>query len=58
MKQDMSADTAGTEKSVNAAQTQKHQKNLYEPYSTPRIIWELILRPLGWTIFFLRQASS
>ena len=53
MKQDMSADPAGAEKSVKAVQTQKHQKNLYEPYSTPRIIWELIFRPLGWTIFFL-----
>lgn len=40
MKQDMNADTAIVGKSMKAAQSHKLQKNLYEPYSTPRILYE------------------
>jgi 1-acyl-sn-glycerol-3-phosphate acyltransferase len=42
VKQDMSADTATVEKSMKAAQPHKHQKNLYEPYSTPRILYDIV----------------
>ena len=53
MKQDMSNDTAAVEKTMKVTQPRKPEKNLYEPYSTPRFLWELVLRPLGWTFFFL-----
>ncbi len=53
MKQDMSADTAAAEKSMKAAQPRKRERNLYEPYSTPRVFWELILRPFIRIAFFL-----
>lgn len=42
MKQDMGADTATVGKTMEAAQSHKPQRNLYEPYSTPRILWELV----------------
>jgi 1-acyl-sn-glycerol-3-phosphate acyltransferase len=38
----MGADTATAEKTMKAAQSHKPQKNLYDPYSTPRILWELV----------------
>src|SRR5207245_2183961 len=53
VKQDMSADTAAAGKSMKATQSQKPKKNLYEPYSTPRLFWELILRPLFQIVIFL-----
>src|SRR6266480_5472530 len=53
VKQDMSADTAAAEKSMKAAQPRKRERNLYEPYSTPRVFWELILRPFIRIAFFL-----
>jgi 1-acyl-sn-glycerol-3-phosphate acyltransferase len=53
MKQNIGADTADTDKSLKADQNRKHKKNLYEPYATPRIFWELIIRPLIWTVFLL-----
>src|SRR5437016_8747371 len=52
VKQSVNDDTAAG-KSVKATQSQKPEKNLYEPYSTPRLLWELVLRPLAWTLFFL-----
>jgi 1-acyl-sn-glycerol-3-phosphate acyltransferase len=42
VKQDMSADTATVGKSMKAAQTHKNQKNLHEPYSTPRVLYDLV----------------
>jgi len=41
VKQDIKTDTTVAGKPMNAAQTRKPQKNLYEPYSTPRILYEL-----------------
>jgi 1-acyl-sn-glycerol-3-phosphate acyltransferase len=42
VKQDIGADTTTAEKTMKAAQSHKPQKNLYDPYSTPRILWELV----------------
>lgn len=53
MRQHIGADTAHTDKSLKTPQKQKHEKNLYEPYVTPRIFWELVMRPLVWTVFML-----
>lgn len=41
MKQDTSADIPKTGKAMNTAQYSKFKKNLYEPYSTPRILYDL-----------------
>lgn len=41
MKHNINTDTTVAGKSMNAAQSHKPQKNLYEPYSTPRISYEL-----------------
>ena len=41
MKHDIKTDTTVAGKPMNAAQPHKPQKNLYEPYSTPRILYEL-----------------
>ena len=49
MKQDMSVDVDATEK---PKPTKKPEKNLYEPYSTPRILYEL-LRVAVYVIAFL-----
>ncbi len=38
----MSDDTSTIGRKMNATQPRKNQKNLYEPYSTPRILWELV----------------
>lgn len=40
MKQDMNDDTTNAVKSMKAAQNHKNKKNLYEPYSTPRILYD------------------
>jgi 1-acyl-sn-glycerol-3-phosphate acyltransferase len=53
MKQNVIDETANADKSLKAAQQRKYEKNLYEPYATPRIFWELIMRPLVWTVFLL-----
>lgn len=42
MKQDMGADTATVGKTSKVTQSHKPQRNFYEPYSTPRILWELV----------------
>lgn len=52
MKQDVRTDTANTGESVKVTQPRKSQKNLYEPYSTPRILWEVI-RSICLLVFFV-----
>ena len=52
MKQDIRTDTANAGESVKVTQPHKSQKNLYEPYSTPRILWEFI-RLILLFIFFV-----
>ena len=52
MKQEIRTDTANAEKMVGATQTQNHGKNVYEPYSMPGLIWELI-RVFACIVFLL-----
>ncbi len=52
MKQVMNADTFDTKKTKPASLSEKPKKNLYEPYSTPRLFWELF-RFTARLIFFL-----
>jgi 1-acyl-sn-glycerol-3-phosphate acyltransferase len=52
MKQEIRADTANADESVKATQPHKSQKNLYEPYSTPRVLWEFV-RFVALFIFFV-----
>jgi 1-acyl-sn-glycerol-3-phosphate acyltransferase len=53
MKQNMIDDTSSANKSLKADWHRKYDKSLYEPYVTPRIFWELIMRPLVWAVFLL-----
>jgi 1-acyl-sn-glycerol-3-phosphate acyltransferase len=54
MKQDGDNNTAHhVDKSVQVARQRKQQRNLYEPYVTPRIFWELFMRPLVWIVLLL-----
>ena len=52
MKQDVRTDIAHADEPVKATQPHKSQKNLYEPYSTPRVLWEFI-RSILLFIFFV-----
>lgn len=51
MKQDMSADATKAGESLKATQPSKPQKNLYEPYSTPRILWEVVRFTIRFILF-------
>jgi 1-acyl-sn-glycerol-3-phosphate acyltransferase len=52
MKQEIRTDTANADELVKVTQPHKSQKNLYEPYSTPRVLWEFI-RFVAILIFFV-----
>lgn len=53
MKQDKNNDTVAREESLKASRSSKPEKNLYEPYATPSLFWELVMRPLVWTVLLL-----
>jgi len=53
VKQDIRADAANIGEAIKAAQPRKSQNNLYEPYSTPRILWELIRFAARFILFLI-----
>ena len=52
MKQEMNGKSDATEQVIASTSKKKPEINLYDPYSTPRILWEL-LRYAARVIFFL-----